>query len=574
MAILIGKITRTGQGAAGLRVAGYEEVRIGDDEGDKPCRMSHPIITYVGDDVTDPDGTFRITYTPYEDPGACAFSSVVRVRVFDGAAVVWQSPNRRTAPSVRFDHDLLPAPPPPDPGASARITGKLTRCGQPAVGYRILAFEETRTGYPYQHHPCVAGSTVVHEVGNAIVAPDGSFDIRYTPVEGAEDACSFQASVRIQAFDGALAVWRSSTRPFKPTVRFDHELYPDCTGGSTLIRVVDEVGRRVAGAEVFVQGAPSGRTDSVGQLFVSGAAGARLSARLRVLENPTERGRHAFGSDQNWNYRVYITSVGLSHDPNGDTPRFQIPSITDPTAVQDLVLQRRNVLIGFNLLVSIEWDATDAEEAYIRDRFLETSELLFNGTDGQFLIERLEVRDSRGAWDEADYRIYADWNQPSNADLGAIDGDSGRVRMNPFDTFFPGIIYHELGHYAFSVRDEYKAADCWPDGQPVYCTIASVTPGTPFSEGGGKDSCVMRGAQYQSRKKFCSSHPANPHASCTAQGSQDCWSTIIERFAGLPAWRLQTPLSRGAIVDRLPASIGSASPSASRRPWRRRTSRF
>src|SRR5262249_55990585 len=153
-------------------------------------------------------------------------------------------------------------------------------------------------------------------------------------------------------------------------------------------------------------------------------------------------------------------SVPLWHDANGDHPMFQTSVVADPGAVQDLVIQRRNVVFGFNVLASVEWDATVDELTYIRDRFLETSELIFNGTDGQFLIERVEVHGSRFYWDEADYRIYADWDQPSNADIGAIDSNNGRVRMNPFDTFYPGVIYHEFGHYAFHVDDEYKPASC------------------------------------------------------------------------------------------------------------------
>lgn len=400
MAVLIGRITRTGQGAPGLRVAGYEEVQIGDDEGNHPCTLGNPIIALVGEDVTDPNGAFRITYTPYEDPDACGFRAVVRIGVYEGAAIIWQSPNRFAAPSVRFDHDILPAPPPPDPGASARIAGILTRCGRPAAGLRVAAFEEIRTGEPYQGHPCVLGSTVVSNLGSDIVAADGSFEIRYTPVELLEDLCRVEANVRVQAFDGSLSVWRSPARPFKPTLRFDHELYPGCTAGSTLIRVVDEAGHRVAGAEVFVRGELRGRTDNLGQLYVPDiTTGSQLAARLRLLENPTDREGHNFGSDRNWNYHVYITSVLLSHDPSGNVPSFQMAAVTDPTAVQDMVIRRRNVLFGFNILVSVEWDATTAELAYIRDRFLETSELLFNGTDGQFLIERLEVRDSRSQWD-------------------------------------------------------------------------------------------------------------------------------------------------------------------------------
>ena len=84
MAALIGRITRTGQGAAGLRILGYEEVRIRRGKEHRPCQMSHPIVNLVGDDGTDSSREFRITYTPYGEPeDACRYSSRVRVRVYD-----------------------------------------------------------------------------------------------------------------------------------------------------------------------------------------------------------------------------------------------------------------------------------------------------------------------------------------------------------------------------------------------------------------------------------------------------------------------------------------------------------
>ena len=260
--------------------------------------MSHPIVNLVGDDGTDSSGEFRITYTPYGEPeDACGSSSRVRVRVYDGAAILWQSPNRPGAASVRFDHDLLPSPPAPDPDATSRIVGTLTRCGRPAAGHLVMAFEETRTGEPYQGHPCVLGFAVVHNVGSAIVGDDGSFQIR-VPCRWSQSRmrADSRRTCESQAFDGSLSVWRSSTRPFKPLVRFDRELYPGCDPGSTLIRVVNEAGQRIAGAEVFVKGELRGRTDSLGQFFVPGvASGDQLVARLqapRELDRPgCARGR-------------------------------------------------------------------------------------------------------------------------------------------------------------------------------------------------------------------------------------------------------------------------------------------
>jgi hypothetical protein len=63
----------------------------------------------------------------------------------------------------------------------------------------------------------------------------------------------------------------------------------------------------------------------------------------------------------------------------------------------------------------------------------------------------------------------------------------------------------------------------------------------------------MRGSQFNSRKKLCSSHPANPHVDCTGQGEEDCWSVVAARYGG-PNRRLLTPNNRGVIVDRLPDS--------------------
>jgi hypothetical protein len=228
--------------------------------------------------------------------------------------------------------------------------------------------------------------------------------------------------------------------------------------------------------------------------------------------------------------------------------------VADPAAVQRLQVSSLSTLIGFNLVASIEWDATAEEIRRYTDRLLEMSELLYNATDGQFLVERVTVMDNRRLWDSADIRIYANLNQHSQADVGDIFSTGGRIHMNPYDSHEPGVTLHEFGHYGFNVRDEYKAGSGWEesDGPPV-CTFASETDGTDFSAGGSKDSCLMRGARNAEIKKICSTHPANPHATTTRQGLKDCWSEILERY-GDPRWRLRTPASSGTIVDEFPDS--------------------
>jgi hypothetical protein len=561
MAVVVGTIRSGGQGVAGLLVKAVEETRIGFDlEDGKPCTFSAPVRRQIGEATTDAGGHFSISYTASEHPEeACGFTARVSVTVFDGATLVWQSPKKSRGATTRFDHDILPPPPPPpDGGSRAQVVGTVTRCRRPAVGYRVVAYETVKVGIPVPPKPCRMSLPRTRHIGTATVDSKGKFAIAYapTPEPGDEDVCAFSATVQVRVFDGAVEVWRSDDRAVSPVLRFDRELYPECPRNSTLVRVVNERGQRVAGAEVFADGVLRGVTDHVGQLFVSGLkTGSVLVARLRVLEQQTSRKGHNADSTKHWNYRVYITSATLTHDAAGSNPKFDMLQVADPGSTQDLVVRRRNTLIGFNLVVSVEWDATTAQMLFFRDRMLEFSELLFNGTDGQFLIERVSITDNRTSWDNADYRVHANWNQPSNAAPGAISGSSGVINMNPYDMLYPGVALHEFGHYGFNVYDEYKPADCWPEGAPVLCTLqADDQPPTPFTEGNGKDSCFMRGAQFASRKKLCSSHPANPHVNCTAQGDVDCWSVVAQRYGGNPAWQLLTPVSRGAIVDRLPDS--------------------
>jgi hypothetical protein len=561
MASVVGTIRSAGQGVSGLLVKAFEEVRVGvDPEDGKPCRLGNPETRQIGQATTNAAGAFSIAYDARQpDDDACSFQAFVRITVFDGATLVLHTPKKIRATTTRFDLDLVPPPPPPEEGQTARIVGVLTRCGAPATGHRVVAFESVTIGVVDPPRPCrQLGAPRVRRVGAAVVDGEGRFEIRYapTPVLDDETVCSFTQKVQLTAFDSAVVVWQSPERNFAPTVRFDHELHPGCVPGSTLVRVVDTAGRRVAGAEVFADGASRGLTDAVGQLFVPGVrVGSTLVARLRVHEQETERARHNVDSDRNWNYRVYVTSMTLRHDARGNAPAFDLHPVSNPQAVQDLVIRPSNTLIGFNLLVSVEWDAPAAQLLMFRDRFLEASELLFNATDGQFLIERVSVLDNGRGWNEADFRIHANRNQNSNATVGGIDGKSGVINMNPYDMLFPGVLLHEFGHYGFACRDEYKPADCWPDGQPVMCTLgAAPDPPTEFSEGGTKDACFLRGAQFTCRKKLCSSHPANPHARCTAQGDADCWSVVAQRFGGRPEWRIITPVTRGVIVDRLPDS--------------------
>lgn len=431
------------------------------------------------------------------------------------------------------------------------VTGRITRCGRPAVGSRVVCWRVTQIGLPGDIKPCEVSWPTSARVGEDIVGSDGGFSIA-VDVFKPEDACFFSAKAWVEVYDGATRVWRSEQRPLAPTVRFDHELVPECGEGGSVIRVIDESGGTVRSAEVFVNGRLRGRTDDAGNLVVSeGLDQDDLLVARRAM--------HQTATPRDWIYRVYVTSLRVRHDANGGSVELRQQRVSDPTEVQVLRLERRNALVGFNLHASIEWDATRLDFERYRDRLYDLGELLYNATDGQMLVEQVTISDDGLYWDQADVRIYANLNQSSVASVDGLFRETGWIRMNPNDAYFVGSLLHELGHYAFGVLDEYEDApgpSDPSDGPP--CTLASDGTTAPFGNGFGKDSCFMRGARDgvdgRNQKKLCSMHPANPHAPGTEQGPVDCWSEVINRYGDSSKWRLLTPVSRNAIVDRLPDS--------------------
>jgi hypothetical protein len=436
------------------------------------------------------------------------------------------------------------------------LTGRITQCGDPVVGFRVVAWHDLQVGIPDDFKPCLVGPRSTRKVGEDLTDADGRFGLAFDALAEFDDACVFISNVRIDVFDGSTRVWSSTPRAVRTSVRIDRELVPGCTAESTAVRVINDTGIAVRGAEVFANGELKGLTDATGHLVVTPALNIedRLAARLRLHENPTSRDEHDEDSDRNWNYRVYLTSVRLSYDANGDNVSLEQHVVTDPGSLQELRVRRSNTLVGLHLRASIEWDASSTDSQRFADRFADMSELLYNATDGQFLVERLSISDDGRYWNEADFRIYANLNQPSVASKDGFFGDGRYIRMNPNDAHFPGVFLHELGHYAFGLGDEYEATDDWdPDNGPTRCTLRSTETSGPFADGNEKDSCLMRGNQFKDQKKFCSSHPVAPHVDGTDQGPMDCWNDIVNRYGSI-SWLMRTPRSRGAIVGRIPDS--------------------
>ncbi|MBK8268040.1 MAG: hypothetical protein IPK83_06915 [Planctomycetes bacterium] len=186
------------------------------------------------------------------------------------------------------------------------------------------------------------------------------------------------------------------------------------------------------------------------------------------------------------------------------------------------------------------------------------SEYFYNATDGQMLIERVDVFDDMRKWDESDFQVNANASLRANVDWPG-DGfwrehdlccwRSSHMNMSRSNNH--RVYNHEFGHYGMLLRDEYE------DDDDTHCAAGVGGSNPVFAAGGDKASCMM--FQQTSFTKICSNHADNRHVTGTRQGDQDCWSEMKGHFMGespgpngAQRWRIQTPVDRGAIIGKLP----------------------
>lgn len=395
---------------------------------------------------------------------------------------------------------------------------------------------------------------------------NGAFDIEFDETLSPFDMNDFRVTtkVRIVAYDdsGTVPIWQTAYYGDSGTQVYD--VYEDvnyCLTEGTRIRVVSPNGTGSFNAEVFVDGVlyPV-RTNANGFITINPplAAGTELVARALVNESKSDRGSHDQGSNQNWKYRAYITSLPMAYDTNGDNVQFAPTEVNDPNGAYELHLNRDAAYIGLHLVGSIEWDASPTELSSFETKMRRASRYMFNATDGQMLIERVDVFDDHHKWDEADFRVYADASLRANVDWPHDgfwrDDDlccwrSSRMHMSRSNDH--PVYDHEFGHYGLLLGDEYE------DGGGDHCA-AGVDGSIPeFSKNGDKASCMM--FNQWNYTKICSKHGANPHQTGTGQGNEDCWSAIKRHFTseapgpnGVARWHIRTPVDRGVIIGRLP----------------------
>jgi hypothetical protein len=384
-----------------------------------------------------------------------------------------------------------------------------------------------------------------------------AYDVQTSP-DGAtwttKLAASPQTSALYTGYRGQPTYFRVRARDGAGNVGGWSDALQVYTGVDVTVRVEDESGTPLGGADVYLNNTWQGQTPSAGEMAVHNALlGDRVVARYLVDQHPASKSGHDWLYPGNWAYRTYLTSFGF--DGSGNP---QIYTIVNTGIKQTLQVWRSRTLIGMNVVASVQWDANSDFLSDLEAGFRTASNYLYDLTDGQMMLEMTTILDSAVHWSDADFRILPMNNYRANADRGGIAQGSlavarfGRGWNSPAPnqhTWEEGgfrTLMHEFGHYGLWFGDEYFNANGVEDAT-AGCTLDYTTT-TPTEA-----ACLM--AFAEGATELCSGlslHPHNPDTMQQTTNGGPCWNTLRERYKdqqGSPGrWQIIRPDDRGNIM--------------------------
>jgi len=342
------------------------------------------------------------------------------------------------------------------------------------------------------------------------------------------------------------------------------------------VLMLDEAGFAVTGACVYRNGAPTVATDDTGVAVPPLAVGDTLAALQQVAQQPTIRQGHATDDSEgiNWAYRTYLTSVDVAADGSIS------PYVVTHQGQQRLVVKQTNPLILYNLVVSIEWDATIAYMEQISRAVSLASAYLYDISDGQMAFGQVAIYDNGNHRSDADIQFSASNRVTPYAYVGGIAaGDKGWIirggrgwdrqangegRWDEPDGY--QTLIHEFGHYALYLYDEYLEY-VYDRGNLVGVRRASCT--SPMNRNAGTaatnasimdwqyttSELSMRGVAGLWTDDFCT-HTAQWQLS----PGESAWETLTRHYTDAVSpgrWCIVTPAVRGAVMAG-PASFPGA----------------
>ncbi len=326
------------------------------------------------------------------------------------------------------------------------------------------------------------------------------------------------------------------------------------------ILVLDNQGNPVSGAQIFTSSNFLGVTDSKGILASPNIqAGDSLVARKLVEETPTSKVYHNANSNQNWAYRTYITSLDI---PKNGEPNPYI--VANASLTQTLTIKKTNTLIGFNLVVSVDWDADSNYLADLQQAFAQASSYLYDASNGQMLFEQVSIYDDNFAAPQADFYFQAN-NQlrPTAQHAGLFAGGTSTISLgryfngytsNAGNWFNPEgfrTLVYEFSQYAMGLYDSSFFYDIAGKRQNSACTSASIR-----SDANDATNATLMYWRYNAsefaQKNVAGLWSASCENSLQMQKNQASdWQTIQAVFADVqnPArFQLLTPADYGQVV--------------------------
>lgn len=346
--------------------------------------------------------------------------------------------------------------------------------------------------------------------------------------------------------------------------------------GESAVTVVDPQGQALSGAEVYRRAAGSadfvlaGTTGANGRLELPALhAGEELIARYRIGYVASPRSNHNQDASQDWAYRVYITSMAVQ--PSGAVLPYRVGSALEQPVLR---LLRENTLIGFNIVVSVEWDASAEYLDEVQQGFQHASEYLYRATNGQMLFEQVTIYDDSLYERIADYRVLAT-NAQRPVTWGTDSDPAGILKPGPKNVVDLGrywcrhggrfgswrdpdghrTIIHEFGHYGLHLWDSYVD----PNGhETAYCTSTEILE----DDTAWQTSATLMYWSYNAAQFAMRGVDGLWSDSCTNtmqyyKTNESDWETIVRWFSDKAEpgrWLLKTPQHHGAVVPG-PSSI-------------------
>ena len=322
-------------------------------------------------------------------------------------------------------------------------------------------------------------------------------------------------------------------------------------------------------------------TDANGMLELDPALfppGASIYIKTREETVPAVKLFHEAVDDVMYN--KYIDNLVQDRDGNIRSARI---SDTPGEATETYL---GHSVVGWNLVVGIEWRAEPEYIENLRAMFLVASNFLFDVTDGHAFFNRIAIYDNKQVWRHADIQMYARntmWPQaPVDAvnfkpitqegdlenngekqmmmppvhfgglkaqESGPIDDPGSIINVNqsfvvPLDPFIEPMlktVVHEFGHYALGFYDEYRGIKSSADGAEFYGSVGL------FENFGFMDNASQQPMGSEMSERVSSSYMETENFQRRSGSSWDLFRARFEgEHRGLP-FLIHPPSDRGWI---------------------------